>query len=476
MIWRSQYHNKIARIIDFVTALLAYTVTYYLSNLLYKIYPAIFPAQIILRDIHYFIVCSLGVSIVYIYQAYGAYSYQRFTSLLSEYGIVFRSVLINTLISFSIVFMLRLIEIPRTFFVLSFIVAIIFFSVQKTFLYYIASYIREQGKDRKKVILIGTGTRAVQFIETVKENFGWGLDIVGILTDEKEMVGKQVCGINVIDTYNNLENVLINHNPEEVVITISTKQFDIIEEIFLTCEKIGVFVRLNSDYFGHMTKNIKVENVFGLNIISFYPTRQADWELIIKRLMDIIVSSIFLILLIPVFIIIMTIIYIQDGLPVFYEWKIVGYQRKPIVSWKFRTMVKNADELKKNLLHNNEMTGPMFKLTNDPRILPFGNFLRKYSLDELPQLFSVLKGDLSLVGPRPPLQYEFKEFDFWHRRKLSVKPGLTCLWQVSGRNKISNFDDWAKLDLEYIDNWSIWLDILILLKTIPAIFTGRGAK
>jgi lipopolysaccharide/colanic/teichoic acid biosynthesis glycosyltransferase len=148
----------------------------------------------------------------------------------------------------------------------------------------------------------------------------------------------------------------------------------------------------------------------------------------------------------------------------------------PIVSWKFRTMVKNADELKKTLMHNNEMTGPMFKLTNDPRILPVGHFLRKYSLDELPQLFSVLKGDLSLVGPRPPLQTEFKEFDLWHRRKLSVKPGLTCLWQISGRNKISNFDDWAKLDLEYIDKWSIWLDLKILLKTIPAVLSGKGAK
>src|ERR1035437_269372 len=382
MIWRSQYHNKIARIFDFVTALLAYAATYYISNLLFKIYPGIFPSHILLKDIHYFIVCSLGVTIVYIFQAYRAYSYQRFTSLLSEYGIVFKSVLINTLISFAVIFMLRLIEIPRTFFVLSFFIGIIFFFVQKTFLYYIASYIRKQGKDRKKVILIGTGTRAVHFIETVKENFGWGLDIIGILTGDKENVGKQICGISIIDTYDNIENILINYNPEEVIITISTKRFDKIRDIFLTCEKIGVYVRLNSDFFGHLTKNVKVENVFGLNIISFYPTRQEEWELIIKRVIDIIISSIMLILLFPVCIIIMVIIYIQDGFPILYKWKIVGYQRKPIVSWKFRTMVKNADELKKTLLQENEMTGPMFKLTNDPRILPFGNFLRNVRKEE----------------------------------------------------------------------------------------------
>jgi lipopolysaccharide/colanic/teichoic acid biosynthesis glycosyltransferase len=239
---------------------------------------------------------------------------------------------------------------------------------------------------------------------------------------------------------------------------------------------MGVYVRLNSDFFGKITKNVKVENVLGLTIISFYPTKQSEWELIIKRFIDLIGSLLLIIILIPVFLVIMTIIYIQDGFPVFYKWKIVGHKRMPIVSWKFRTMVKNADELKKTLMHNNEMTGPMFKLTNDPRILPVGHFLRKYSLDELPQLFSVLKGDLSLVGPRPPLQTEFKEFDLWHRRKLSVKPGLTCLWQISGRNKISNFDDWAKLDLEYIDKWSIWLDLKILLKTIPAVLSGKGAK
>jgi lipopolysaccharide/colanic/teichoic acid biosynthesis glycosyltransferase len=183
-----------------------------------------------------------------------------------------------------------------------------------------------------------------------------------------------------------------------------------------------------------------------------------------------------LIILSPLFLVISILILVQDGFPILYKWNIVGYNRKPIRSWKFRTMVKNADELKKKLLKRNEMSGPVFKVSNDPRILPVGNFLRKHSFDELPQLYSVLKGDLSLVGPRPPLQDEFSEFNFWHRRKLSVKPGITCLWQISGRNEISSFDDWAKLDLEYIDNWTLWLDLKILLKTIPAVLSGKGAK
>ncbi len=227
---------------------------------------------------------------------------------------------------------------------------------------------------------------------------------------------------------------------------------------------------------GHITKKVRSDNIFGLNIISFNFTDQNEVELIVKRIIDIIFSLSAIILLSPVLIIISLLIWLQDRRPILYTWNVMGKNRKPIKSWKFRTMVKNADELKAQLLDKNEMKGPMFKLTNDPRILPIGKFLRKYSLDELPQLFSVLKGDLSLVGPRPPLQTEFKEFDLWHRRKLSVKPGITCLWQINGRNKITDFNEWARLDLEYIDNWSLWLDLKILLKTIPAVITGRGAK
>jgi lipopolysaccharide/colanic/teichoic acid biosynthesis glycosyltransferase len=137
-------------------------------------------------------------------------------------------------------------------------------------------------------------------------------------------------------------------------------------------------------------------------------------------------------------------------------------------------MITYADHLKADLLNYNEMTGPVFKMKNDPRITKVGKFLRKYSLDELPQLWSVLKGDMSLVGPHPPLQSEWPHFEEWHKRKMSVIPGMTCLWQVNGRNKINKFDEWVKMDLEYIDNWTIWLDIKILLKTIPTIINGSG--
>lgn len=160
--------------------------------------------------------------------------------------------------------------------------------------------------------------------------------------------------------------------------------------------------------------------------------------------------------------------------PIFYKWKVIGKNGIPFTGLKFRTMVLNADYIKKTLLGINEMSGPVFKITKDPRITPVGKILRKYSLDELPQLFSVLKGDMSMVGPRPPLQSEYEKFNDWQKKKVSVKPGITCLWQVNGRNEIYSFDDWVKLDIEYIENQSFLLDMKILLKTIPAVLRGTG--
>jgi lipopolysaccharide/colanic/teichoic acid biosynthesis glycosyltransferase len=161
--------------------------------------------------------------------------------------------------------------------------------------------------------------------------------------------------------------------------------------------------------------------------------------------------------------------------PIFYEWKVVGEGGRPFTSWKFRTMVANADALKPGLLLRNEMRGPVFKMRDDPRVTKVGKLLRRYSLDELPQLLSVLRGDMSLVGPRPPLWSEYARFNDVQRSKLAVKPGITCLWQVSGRSDIADFDEWLRLDLEYIERWSLSLDLWILLRTIPAALSGRGA-
>lgn len=204
------------------------------------------------------------------------------------------------------------------------------------------------------------------------------------------------------------------------------------------------------------------------------PNWHRPLQLVCKRVLDTLVSALSLILLAPVFVVLGAAVKLASPGPIFYRWKVVGKGGSRFTGYKFRSMVTNADELKAKLEAQNEMTGPMFKITNDPRVTPVGAWMRKYSLDELPQLYSVLKGDMSLVGPRPPLVTEYEKFTAYQKQKLAVKPGITCLWQVSGRNDINDFDQWVRLDLEYIRNWSQRLDLHILVRTVGTVFSGSG--
>ena len=209
----------------------------------------------------------------------------------------------------------------------------------------------------------------------------------------------------------------------------------------------------------------------------FHSGPEMPWSRLIKQIIDLLGSVVLLVLFaIPTLIAAIVIKLTSQG-PVFFQQERAGLNGKPFVMYKFRTMVSNAEQLKQELAALNEMSGPVFKVTNDPRITPFGRFLRKFSIDEFPQLFNVLRFEMSLVGPRPLPVDEVKRFDdVAHRRRLSVKPGLTCLWQISGRNDVKDFTEWVRLDLEYIDNWSLWLDFKILWRTIWVVLLGKGAR
>lgn len=201
---------------------------------------------------------------------------------------------------------------------------------------------------------------------------------------------------------------------------------------------------------------------------------QQPFQVFCKRLIDVVISGLLLLILSPVFLVLAILVRMTSSGPTFYPWRVVGKNGRPFTGYKFRSMVANADQLKASLEKCNEMTGPVFKLTDDPRITPVGAWLRRYSLDELPQLYSVLKGDMSLVGPRPPLMIEYARFSPYQKQKLAVTPGMTCLWQINGRNEVSDFDEWVRLDLEYIRRWSLWLDCTILARTAWVVVAGSG--
>jgi lipopolysaccharide/colanic/teichoic acid biosynthesis glycosyltransferase len=195
----------------------------------------------------------------------------------------------------------------------------------------------------------------------------------------------------------------------------------------------------------------------------------------VKRAMDVVLAAALVVVLSPVFLLAAVAVRLSGPGPILYPWKVLGLRGRPFVGYKFRTMVHNADHLKRILLEHNEMSGPVFKMRDDPRVTAAGRWLRKFSIDELPQLWSVIKGDMSLVGPRPCSAEEFAGFEPWQRGKLAVVPGVTCLWQVSGRSEIGDFERWAALDLEYIRDWSLGLDLRILARTVPAVLRGDGA-
>ena len=206
-----------------------------------------------------------------------------------------------------------------------------------------------------------------------------------------------------------------------------------------------------------------------------YAATGARVQLLLKRCLDVIGAALGLLVLSPVLVLIAIAIIVDSGIPILYRWNVVGLRGRDFTGYKFRTMVRGAEARRAALESQNEMTGPVFKMRDDPRVTRIGRFLRRFSLDELPQLWSVLKGDMSLVGPRPPLKQEWLRFDGWQRRKLSVKPGITCLWQVSGRSDIRDFNEWVRLDIEYIDRWSFWLDLKILFATGAAVIRSKGA-
>jgi len=312
-------------------------------------------------------------------------------------------------------------------------------------------------------------------VELTKENLHWGLKIIGILEYTNENVGKEIYGVEVIGTSSDVIEIMHSQPINEVMVSVSYEHIGEVWNILNICKLEGVQVRILSDYFRNITNHIQAEMIDGMPVISVdnVPYR-SDWMMFIKRTIDLVGSTFLLIALLPIFLIVAIAVKVSSPGPIFYRWNVVGLHKKPFTGWKFRTMYTRADQEKHRLSAQNEMSGPVFKMRNDPRVTPVGRFLRKYSLDELPQLWSVFTGVMGFVGPRPAGPHELINYKNWQRRRLSIKPGITCLWQVNGRNEISSFDEWAELDLEYIDNWSLWLDIKIMAKTIPTVLSGKG--
>jgi len=325
-----------------------------------------------------------------------------------------------------------------------------------------SSFGREQAT--KRVILVGMRTDVERLMEEMRQNARGGMIVVGQLYLEEQPV-------------ENLLNLLHEHSANAVMLSAKHTAFGQVEKAIQLCELEGVEVCLLADFFKTAISQTALDDFMGRPVMVFRTVPEASWQALTKQILDFVLAGVGLILLTPLFLALAVIIKCNSKGPVLFRQQRCGLNGRPFMMLKFRSMVVDAEAQKEGLAAQNEMSGPVFKLTNDPRVTSIGRVMRKWSVDELPQLINVLVGDMSIVGPRPLPVDEVKRFDdLAHRRRLSVKPGLTCLWQISGRNNITDFRDWVKMDLEYIDNWSLWLDFKILFLTIPAVLSGSGAK
>lgn len=334
-----------------------------------------------------------------------------------------------------------------------------------------------RGIDTLNLLVVGNAGEALPLMQTLERNPRWGIRVLGVVHPDgaRDSEVSEVT-YKVLGRLQDLPRLLEIHPVDQVYLTGRSWDVEALRKVADSCEELGVMVSLDANFLGLSVAQAELGDFEGNAVLSFSSTPSNPEALAVKRLMDVVLSALALAVLSPILLATAIAIKLDDpGGPVFFGQVRSGLYGRTFRMWKFRSMVSNAEALRAQLEAQNEMDGPVFKIARDPRITRVGNFIRKTSIDELPQFWNVFQGEMSLVGPRPPIPAEVEKYERWQRRRLSMKPGITCIWQVSGRNNV-DFQTWMKQDLEYIDNWSLLLDVKLLVRTVPAVLLGSGAR
>lgn len=364
---------------------------------------------------------------------------------------------------------------PLRVLLLSILVGTLIFVKELSVMLYLHA-IRKYGSNFRHVLVAGALDNVKQVMDVIGDNPFLGLRVISIMVppDEKIKAEEKNPDISVRDTAD-ISGALHDSPIDHVVLNVDGIPREDLESMVDTCEEEGVELWITSSVFHLKTARLDSDDLFGVPFFVFSSTPRFSWGVVAKVLMDKVTSAILIIISAPLVVLAGILIKATSSGPVFFKQERCGLNGRRFVLYKLRTMYSDAEQKREELLKLDATTGPVFKVKSDPRITPVGKFLRKTSIDEMPQFWNVFKGDMSLVGPRPPLPQEVGVYKSWHRRRLSMKPGITGLWQVSGRDKITDFEQRAELDLQYIDNWSIWLDLKIFLRTFFVVITGEGA-
>ncbi|ADH86468.1 sugar transferase [Desulfurivibrio alkaliphilus] len=466
---RSKELDRTLFSLDVVCTVAAFLVAFWARNLLLPE-----AGQLNLYS-HIFLLPLLLTLLILFLSYFGAYQNPRYATFMGYAWAIFRGMALTIGVLLSLLFFLEIDYVSRMVIIgfagLGFVALVM---VRAAMLAQFRQSLQD-GSGALRVLIIGTGERARELARNLHEQAEWGIKIVGHLDPESQRIGSDINGVPVIGNIDQISQCLKSNVVDEVIIAIPRSLLEDAEHIAHACEEEGIKLRFMADIFNVQVARVSLAQVGNLPLLTMEPVAQDESKLFAKRVFDLTVTLLAMPLVLPLMAVVALAVKLDSPGPAIFVQQRVGLRKHLFPMFKFRSMYMDAEEKMKEIEHLNEAQGPIFKISNDPRVTRVGRFIRRTSLDELPQLFNVLRGEMSLVGPRPMSIRDVDLFDRGiQRKRFSVKPGVTCLWQISGRSDLP-FEKWLALDLEYIDNWSLWMDIKILLKTVPAVLFSKGA-
>ena len=442
-------------IVDALLINLSFILAYYLR---FKILFFITPDSVPIFADYSNILLFITVVWLAVFQLIGLYEKRKYVSLIDELANLFIGVSLSTLILLGLLFLNQEFWLSRLVIANAWWLALLFMALWRILMFSLRRYGRLRGFGLRNTLIIGTGEMGKMLAQKIVADKSLGYKLVGLVVADLEKIKQEV----------------VTNNVSEILIAGDKLSTEKMLEIITECERFGVEFKIVPGILELIASRIDVDELAGVPLLTVAEIRLKGWRAAAKRCTDVVLSLGIITLISPLLLLFALLIKLTSAGPISFVQKRVGLDGKEFSMFKFRSMVKDAEAILPELESQSEASGHIFKIKDDPRMTKLGKFMRRYSIDELPQLFNVLFGQMSLVGPRPPLPREVEKYNSWHKKRLRVRPGITGPWQVSGRSLLP-FDDMVRLDIYYIENWSLWLDLKILLRTIPVVITASGA-